>query len=104
MRREAARAAFALLVVLSGCARESDVAKSGSNARVGGTIVIAAAADADALLPPLILSVQGKQMADQIFDNLADIGPRLNTVGDAGFTPRLASSWRWSADSLAVDF
>lgn len=96
--------ALALLVVLSGCARESDPAKSGSDAPVGGTIVIAAAADADALLPPLILSLQGKQIADQIFDNLADIGPRLNTVGDAGFTPRLASSWRWSADSLAVDF
>ena len=103
MTTRSARATFALLVVLSGCGRGSD-AKSGSNAPVGGTIVIAAAADADALLPPLILSLYGKQIADQIFDNLADIGPRLNTVGDAGFTPRLASSWHWSADSLAVDF
>jgi peptide/nickel transport system substrate-binding protein len=104
MTTRSVRATFALLVVLSGCARESDTAKSGSDGRVGGTIVIAAAADADALLPPLILSLYGKQIADQIFDNLADIGPRLNTVGDAGFTPRLASSWQWSADSLAVDF
>ncbi len=98
------RATFALLIVLSGCTRESDTTKPGSNAPIGGTIVIAAAADADALLPPLILSLQGKQIADQIFDNLADIGPRLNTVGDAGFTPRLASSWHWAADSLSIDF
>jgi peptide/nickel transport system substrate-binding protein len=104
MTTRSTRATFALVVVLSGCGRGSDAAKSVSNAAVGGTIVIAAAADADALLPPLILSLQGKEIADQIFDNLADIGPRLNTVGDAGFTPHLASSWHWSADSLAIDF
>jgi peptide/nickel transport system substrate-binding protein len=50
------------------------------------------------------MSLQGKQIGDQIFDNLADIGPDLNTVGDVGFTPRLARSWRWSADSMSVDF
>ncbi len=104
MTRRSEFATLAFLVVLSGCARDSAPTKSAGGAPVGGTIVIAAAADADALLPPLILSLQGKQIADQIFDNLADIGQRLNTVGDAGFTPRLASSWRWSADSLAVDF
>ena len=71
---------------------------------VGGTIVISSAADADALFPPLTMSLQGKQVTDQIFDNLADIGPALNTVGDAGFTPRLAESWQWGADSLSVAF
>jgi peptide/nickel transport system substrate-binding protein len=91
-------------VTLAGCARDSNSAKTSTAAPTGGTIVIAAAADADALVPPLILSLQGKQIADQMFDNLADIGPRMNTVGDAGFTPHLASSWLWSADSLAVDF
>ena len=72
--------------------------------RVGGTIVISTAADADVLAPPLTLSLQGKQVVDQIFDNLADIGPALNTVGDAGFTPRLADRWRWSPDSSWVAF
>src|SRR4051812_48433687 len=72
--------------------------------RVGGTIVISSSADADILFPPLTLSVQGRQVVDQVFDNLADIGPALNTVGDAGFTPRLADSWRWAADSLSVAF
>lgn len=71
---------------------------------VGGTIVISSAADADILLPPLTLTLQGKQVVDQVFDNLADIGPQLNTVGDAGFAPRLADSWKWSADSMSVAF
>ncbi|HEV7838325.1 MAG TPA: ABC transporter substrate-binding protein, partial [Gemmatimonadaceae bacterium] len=70
----------------------------------GGTISISASGDADALLPPLIFSLQGKQVSDQIFDNLADIGPDLNTIGDRGFTQRLASHWRWSSDSAFIDF
>lgn len=62
------------------------------------------AADADVLLPPLTFTLLGKQIVDQIYDNLADIGPELNTVGDAGFTPRLARRWSWGADSLTIDF
>jgi peptide/nickel transport system substrate-binding protein len=65
---------------------------------------MSSAADADVLFPPLTLTVIGKQVSDQIFDNLADIGPSLNTVGDAGFTPRLADRWRWAPDSSYVAF
>jgi peptide/nickel transport system substrate-binding protein len=71
---------------------------------VGGTIVLSSAADADVLFPPLTLTLMGKQVSDQVFDNLADIGPALNTVGDAGFTPRLADRWQWAADSQSVAF
>jgi peptide/nickel transport system substrate-binding protein len=71
---------------------------------VGGTIVLSSAADADVLFPPLTLTLMGKQVSDQVFDNLADIGPSLNTVGDAGFTPRLADRWQWAADSQSVAF
>jgi peptide/nickel transport system substrate-binding protein len=84
-----------MLSLLAACSTER---------RVGGTIVISTPADADLLFPPLILSVQGKQVTDQIFDNLADVGPALNTVGDAGFTPRLADRWRWSPDSSWISF
>ena len=84
-----------MLSILAACSTER---------RVGGTIVISTAADADVLFPPLILSVQGKQVTDQIFDNLADVGPTLNTVGDGGFTPRLADRWRWSPDSSWISF
>jgi peptide/nickel transport system substrate-binding protein len=71
---------------------------------VGGTIVLSSAGDADVLFPPLTLTLMGKQVSDQVFDNLADIGPALNTVGDAGFTPRLADRWQWASDSQSVAF
>src|SRR5438270_917347 len=86
----------------AGCSGDS--ASRGAGSATGGTIVIAASADADALLPPLILSVQGKQVADQIFDYLADVGDDLNTIGDAGFTPRLATAWTRAPDSSWIEY
>ncbi len=86
---------LSMIFLLSACSSER---------RVGGTIVMSSAADADVLFPPLTISLIGKQVTDQIFDNLADIGPALNTVGDAGFAPRLADRWRWSPDSSYVAF
>jgi len=83
------------LILLSACS---------SDRRVGGTIVLSSAADADVLFPPLTITLVGKQITDQVFDNLADVGASLNTVGDAGFTPRLADRWRWSPDSSFVSF
>ncbi|HEX6251688.1 MAG TPA: peptide ABC transporter substrate-binding protein [Gemmatimonadaceae bacterium] len=71
---------------------------------VGGTVVVSAAADADALIPPLISQSSGRQVAEQIFDRLAEIGGDLNTVGDDGFTGALARSWTWSSDSLSIAF
>jgi peptide/nickel transport system substrate-binding protein len=75
-----------------------------SAARNGGTVVIGTPTDADALLMPLVDGIQGRVVSELLFDRLADIGPALNTVGDAGFEPRLARSWRWSGDSLAITF
>ncbi len=86
--------------LLSGLACAGESGRGAS----GGTIVISASADADALFPPVVLSVQGKQVTDQIFDNLADIGDSLNTIGDVGFRPRLAKSWSWAPDSSWIDF
>ncbi|HEX9384197.1 MAG TPA: hypothetical protein VF908_12400, partial [Gemmatimonadaceae bacterium] len=54
------------IFLLGACSRDK---------RVGGTIVLSSAADADVLFPPLTISVQGKEIVDQVFDNLADIGP-----------------------------
>lgn len=71
---------------------------------VGGTVIIAAAADADALVPPLVGSSQGRLVSELLFDRLVEIGPSLNTVGDADFRGRLAESWTWSADSLSITF
>jgi len=97
--------ALALLsVLLVACSSDSRTKTLAGKGRVGGTIVLSSSADADVLLPPLTMTLQGKQVVDQIFDNLADIGPALNTVGDVGFTPRLSDRWRWAPDSMSVSF
>jgi peptide/nickel transport system substrate-binding protein len=66
--------------------------------------VISTASDADALFPPLIVSTQGREIAEQIFEPLANIGDSLNVFGDAGFIPALADSWDWAPDSLSIAF
>lgn len=90
--------------VLIGCSHDAGTGERAAKGRIGGTIVVSSAADADILLPPLTLTLQGKQVVDQIFDNLADIGPSLNTVGDIGFTTRLSDHWTWAPDSMSVSF
>lgn len=101
-----ARVATLLLVIAAfgGCSHDAGTAETSVKGRVGGTIVVSSAGDADILLPPLTLTLQGRQVVDQIFDNLADIGPSLNTVGDVGFSPRLSDRWTWAPDSMSVSF
>jgi peptide/nickel transport system substrate-binding protein len=70
----------------------------------GGTLVISTTADPGTLFPPLLYMTQGKQIAEQLYDYLADVGPEMNTRGDKGFRPQLADDWRWSSDSLSIAF
>lgn len=95
MRRPAALA-FAL--VLSACSDRAPAAPS------GGTVIVAAAADARALIPVLRRSSQDRFASELLFDPLLVTGPSLNVWGDSGFVPRLARRWRWSEDSLAITF
>jgi peptide/nickel transport system substrate-binding protein len=99
MRISLLPAAVALLLL--GCERDG---APGNDAATGGTLVIATASDAGTLLPPLIDDIQGKQVSDLIFDGLAAIGTSINTVGDQGFTPRLAQRWDWAPDSMSIVF
>lgn len=87
--------ALTLLLLVSACGDR----RAGEG---GGTLIIGAAADADALLPGIVRSVQGRVASELLFDRIAEIGPGLNVIGDTGFLPRLAESWSWSADSLAL--
>jgi peptide/nickel transport system substrate-binding protein len=82
------------LVAAAGC--------GGTEGAGGGTVIIASAQDPDNLLPPTITVVQGTAIADNLFEKIADLGPGLNTVGDAGFVPRLSQRWEWSRDSLRL--
>ncbi|MCE2942251.1 MAG: peptide ABC transporter substrate-binding protein [Gemmatimonadetes bacterium] len=75
-------------------------------AAAGGRLVIATSADADALLPPLTATQTGRAVADNVFERLAEApaGDTVATTGDAGWRPRLASSWTWGPDSLSLAF
>lgn len=93
--------ALAFFVTLAACSGK-DVEPSGTaNANV---LTIATPADADALIPQIVQSTQGKQVTDLLFDHLAQPTNNLETVGDAEFKPQLARSWAWAADSLSIAF
>jgi peptide/nickel transport system substrate-binding protein len=100
------RKSFLTLGIVSlaaACDNGSSTSTSG-RADVGGTVVLASAGDADVLFPPLSFSATGKAVSDVVFDKLAEIGFDLNTIGDRGFTPRLARRWTWAPDSLSIAF
>ncbi len=67
-------------------------------------MVVATGGDAETLFPPLAVGMTARQVTDMLFEPLAELGVGLNTVGDAGFRPRLARAWSWSADSLSIAF
>ena len=71
---------------------------------VGGTMVVAMPGDVGTLLPGLVTSIGDRELTDLLYDRLAEIGDDLNTLGDKGFTPRLAERWDWAADSLSIAF
>ncbi|MFN2604381.1 MAG: peptide ABC transporter substrate-binding protein [Gemmatimonadaceae bacterium] len=93
-------AAFVLAFVLAACVDH----RSNAVADNGGTLVISATADPGTLFPPILVTTQAKQITEQIYDYLADVGPEMNTRGDRYFRPALSDSWRWSADSLSIAF
>ena len=102
MKFNARLSALAAAVLLAGC-DDSPKLENGSGAS-GGTVVIATIAEPDALFPPITATLQGRQATELLFDNLAQVGLGMNTLGDQGFEPRLASSWKWSSDSLSIAF
>ena len=68
-----------------------------------GTLVFVSGGQPDILLPPVSVSSLARDIHDQIFLKLADIGMELNTVGDRGFVPQLARRWEFR-DSLTLVF
>lgn len=88
--------------MLAGCGDSPKL--QGNSGPAGGTIVIATTAEPDALFPPITTTLQGRQATELLFDNLAQVGTEMNTLGDTGFEPRLAEKWDWAADSLSIAF
>jgi len=90
-----------VLLAIGGCSETgSQRARSGS----GGTVVISTAQDPGTLFPPFVETATAKQITEQIYDYLADVGPTLDTRNEKDFRRELADSWRWSGDSLSLAF
>jgi peptide/nickel transport system substrate-binding protein len=90
-------------ITLAGCRDVQQQPAAGPN-DVGGTMVMAAPSEPTTILPPLIVSINDRQLSDLLYDRLAEIGDDLNTVGDKGFKKQLAERWEWAADSMSIVF
>ncbi|HEX6597764.1 MAG TPA: peptide ABC transporter substrate-binding protein [Gemmatimonadaceae bacterium] len=88
--------------VMSACTGSEPSASATGD--VGGTVVISLGGEVGTLLPGLVVSMTDRQVTDLLYDRLAEIGDDLNTIGDEGFTPRLAERWEWAPDSMSITF
>ena len=93
--------AIFLAVLVAGC-KES--AREKAAAETGGTLVIATLDDPETLFPPFVTNTSAKQITEQIYDYLADVGPSLDTRNEKDYRRELADGWRWSTDSMSISF
>ena len=94
---------LSLVVAAVACTDRS--AGTRDDAETGGTLVIALPGTGiSPPFPPHSVDNMSRMIVDQLYDRLAEMGPDLNTVGDRGYTPRLARRWEWARDSLSIVF
>ena len=67
-------------------------------------VIAAPGAGTPKMLPSHADDASNRLISDNLFEHLAEIGNELNTLGDRGFTPRLARAGEWSRDSLQIAF
>ncbi len=86
-----------LLALVGSCAR-----RGGCAGDYCGTLVIAATGEPDVLIPPVSELAVTRDVVDQVFLQLADLGPSGNTIGDEDFQPVLAQRWEWAGPVTLV--
>src|SRR6266853_212645 len=96
-RRSTGLIPLAVLFLVAGCERPV-----GCTGEYCGTMVIAGGGEPDILLPPVSEFVITRDVTDQLFLKLADLGPSGNTIGDEDFQPQLAARWEWDAPTTLV--
>ena len=93
--------AIALGLVVAGCTENG---REQGPPATGGTLVIATTQDPGTLFPPYILTLPGKQIAEQLYDYLADVGTSFDARDEKSYRAELARGWRWSSDSMRLAF
>jgi peptide/nickel transport system substrate-binding protein len=92
------RLAFVVATLaVAGCQRSA-----GCTGAYCGTLVFAAVGEPDILLPPSTQQVVARDIEEQLFLKLADIGLTTNTIGDEDFQPLLAERWEWDGPLTLV--
>jgi peptide/nickel transport system substrate-binding protein len=87
----------AVLFAFAGCKRPG-----GCTGSYCGTLIEAAIGEPGTLLPVSTEEVVARDLADQLFLKLADVGPSINTIGDEDFQPLLAERWEWDGPLTLV--
>ena len=87
-----------VLALLAGC-RPADACRGDRC----GTLVFAGIGEPETLLPAVTDQQLARDIHDQIFLKLADVGMSANTIGEADFEPLLAERWDWE-DSVTLAF
>jgi peptide/nickel transport system substrate-binding protein len=67
-----------------------------------GVLVDAAIGEPGTLLPASTEEVTARDIGEQLFLKLADVGMSMNTVGDEDFQPSLAQRWEWDGPLTLV--
>lgn len=93
--------AIVLGLLVGGCTE--NVGEKGPPA-TGGTLVVATTQDPGTLFPPYILTLSAKQIAEQLYDYLADVGTNFDARDEKSYRAELAKGWRWSSDSMNIAF
>jgi len=93
---------FALFVALCGLGLWGCERQAGCAAASCGTLVFVTPGEPDILLPPVSQQAGARDVADQVFLKLADIGLSTNTVGEEDFQPQLAERWEWEGPRTLV--
>ena len=85
------------VVALGGCER-----RQLCNAPDCGTLVDAAIGEPGTLLPASTEEITARDVEEQLFLKLADVGMSMNTIGDEDFQPLLAQKWEWDGPLTLV--
>src|SRR5437899_12726934 len=93
---------FALMVALLVLGAPGCAGRGGCAGDYCGTLIFVTGSEPDILLPPLTQTSVGRDIHDQIFLKLADLGMSMTTVGDEDFQPLLAQRWEWNGPRTLV--
>jgi peptide/nickel transport system substrate-binding protein len=89
---------IAVVATLAACERKG----GGCTGAYCGTLIMAAIGEPPTLLPSSTNETVARDIDEQLFLKLADVGMSLNTVGDEDFQPLLAVRWEWDGPVTLV--